>query len=299
MAGIPKGLNHFSAAAKATRGTNQHWAITLKGQRAIPQGPGGILRTPEAAKELRETLLPHYMKTAGIQDLTKQGFRLVVEAASSLSAPEIHLISGTRVAAQNPQDWLSPSVKWDPKAPAVFFEKCTEAAVLGNETMAFGNRMLYVEGTRNIFGIMDGDPKSETHFLVLASDIFGNFMDNGFTAKHLNRFFETAFQITRTLNLLDQPIRYVANIGTGFQVGPRVHMHVQIAREGFPSMFPHDYGFSVTEKGTIMAPDGTEIRGEVIRLIKTRQEVTGFSAEAAAQRKGIDRLLINQLGQMR
>jgi len=299
MARIPKGLNHFSAAARATRGTNQHWIITLRRKRGVPQGPGGVLRSPEAAKELRDEFLPHFMTAARLQDLTKQGFRMVVESADSVSAPEIHLISGTRVAAQNPQDWLSPSVKWDPAAPAVFFEKCAEAAREGNEKMAFGNQMLYSGQDRSVFGVKDGDPKSPTHFLVLASDVFGNFMDHSFTSEHLNSFFETAFQITRTLDLLDRPIRYVANIGTGFQVGPRVHIHVQSAREGFPSMFPHDYGFSVAEKGTIVAPEGSKPHTEVIRLISERQNVEGFSAEAAAQRKEIDQLLVNQLGQMR
>jgi diadenosine tetraphosphate (Ap4A) HIT family hydrolase len=235
------------------------------------------------------------MRAAGIDCLTEQGFRVAVEVRRQNASPEIHLIAGDRASAQNPQDWLTPSTTWNPSGPAAFFEKCAEAAVAGQERMAFGNQMVYAGGNREIFGVMDGDPKSEIHFLVLATRSFGNFMDADFTVDHMIKFFETAYRICEEMGVLDQHIRLVSNIGTGFQVGARVHMHVQSAREGLPSMFPHDYGFEVGEGGVIRAPEGSEVHGLVTTLIGMRQQIKGFSSHAAEVKQGIDQILLGQL----
>ncbi len=293
-----KTLTYLTAESLIAQGTYRHWRITLKNKRDLPQGPGGILRSPAAVAELRDEFLPNFMLIAGLNDLTRRGFRMVVESADSVCAPEIHLISGQGVAAQNPQDWLSPSVPWNPQAPAVFFEKCAEAAASGQAKMAFGNQMLYAGENRDVFGVRDGDPKSDIHFLILAREAFGNFMDQGFTAEHLNQFFETAFRISHTLMFEFDPVRYTANLGTGFQVGPRVHMHVQHAREDLPSLFPQTYGFSVTKQGTVTAPADSPAHKEVVRLIAARQEIKGFSSEAAAQRRAIDQQLFVKLNRL-
>ncbi len=259
-----------------------------------PNTPGGRFGTWEAVTELRIKLLPDFMAQAGIQDLTERGLRISVDITRN-NSPVVQLMAGPDVPAQNPQDWLSPSVPWNPKSPALFFERCAEAAKAGSDKMAFGNRMLYAGGQRDIFGVVDGDPKLETHFLILAQAEHGNVMDQGFSADHLIRFFEIAYELCRQLGILDQPIRYVANTGTGFQVGPRVHMHVLSAKGKLPSMFPVDYGFNVTTGGTIVSPEGSAPHAEVVDLIGKRLQIKGFYEAAKAERIAVDSLLLNRL----
>jgi diadenosine tetraphosphate (Ap4A) HIT family hydrolase len=146
---------------------------------------------------------------------------------------------------------------------------------------------------------MDGDPKAETHFLVLATETFGNIMDNGFTADHLNNFFEVAYKLCQQLGILGQHVRLVANTGTGFQQSPRVHMHVSSARAGLPSMFPVDYGFSVAENGTVVAPANSSGHQTILELIIQRGKVQGFSPEAKAEKLRIDEQLMYQLARLR
>jgi len=295
MAGISGKSVHFSRRMEQGKGIAYHWILELKGERKNPLGSGGHLRSREAVTELRDVFLPDFMKRAGLKDLTENGFRLALDIRQP-DSPVIHLMAGTSVAPQNPHDWLSKSLeRWDPAAPAPFFEKCAEAARKGEETMAFGNQMLYAEGSRGIFGVLDGDPKSETHFLVLAAQTFGTIMDKGFTVNHLNRFFETAFQICQQLGILEQHTRFVINTGTGFQVGPRVHMHVLSAKTGLPSMFPVDYGFEVSGDGMILQPAGSAKHGEVIDVIKARQQIEGFSPAAKAARLDKNALLLQKL----
>jgi|GEM_PF-2111512 len=266
----------------------------IKGGTKRPAGPLG---DPETVKELRGNILPRFMEGGEIEDLTEKGFRVAVDIRPPYPSPEVHLISGNDVSAQNPQDWLSPQTKWNPEGPAVFFEKCAWSATRGLEIAPepFGNRMLYAGKEREVFGVMDGDPKSETHFLVLAVPVFGNIVDAGFTAEHMIKFFETAYQICEEMGILDQHIRFVLNTGTGFQVGARVHMHVQSAKEGLPIMFPEDYGFEVAECGVIRAPADSEVHGLVTTLIRARQQIQGFSSHAVEVKKGIDQILFGQL----
>ncbi|NQT30566.1 MAG: HIT domain-containing protein [Candidatus Saganbacteria bacterium] len=278
--------SYFSVRQDPTKGIQHHFILQLKRNRLMDR---------EAVAELKEKILPQFMRGAGIEGLIKRGFRMVVEALTPTSTPEIHLISDDTVLSQNPQDWLTPPVTWNPGGPAVFFEKCAEAAGENAPKMAFGNEMLYVGEARDIFGVVDGDPKSETHFLVLASEAFSSIMEEGFTPEHLARFFETAYQIFATLNVVSQPIRLVINSGTGFQVGPRVHMHCQSAPEGLPSMFPLDYGFEVAAEGIIVAPKKSEPHSTAVKLIRQRQEIQGFSPEAKAGRISLDSQLRTQL----
>ena len=294
MARVMPTAKHFSVRVERNKGIRSHLVLELISKKIRPSGPGGHLRSREAVTELRDTLLPDFMDWAGLHDLTERGLRIAVDILRS-DSPVVHLMAGPKVAAQSPQDWLSPSVAWNPNAPAVFFEKCAAAAREGAETMAFGAQMLYAGKARDSFGVWDGNPKSETHFLVLANDVFGNMMDRGFTAEHLNKFFETAFQICEQLGILDQHVRFVSNIGTGFQVGPRVHMHVQSDKEGLPSMFPQDYGFKVLEDGTVEALQDSKPHREAVRLIELRKKITGFEADKKEARKIIDQLLLDQL----
>jgi diadenosine tetraphosphate (Ap4A) HIT family hydrolase len=251
-----------------------------------------------AAAELREQIIPDFMAQAGINNLQESGLRLTVDAAP-YEAPIVRLTAGPDVPAQNPQDWLSPSVVWNPQAKADFFELCAKAAAAGDGTMKFGNEMFYAVGNREIFGVMDGNPKQETHFLVLASAVFGNIMDRGFTAAHLHSFFETAFAICRQLGVMDQPIRYVANTGTGFQQGPRVHLHVLSDHRGLPSMSPEAYGFNVGNKGVISAPAESLAHLEVMNLISRRLEIKEFTAEAKAAKLELDAQLFSKLAALK
>lgn len=295
MTYIPRKSVHFSGRIEHQKGIIYHWILQLKGERKNPSGPGGHLRSREAVEELRDIFLTDFMVSAGLKDLTETGFRLALDIQRP-DSPVIHLMAGKNVAPQNPHDWLSKSLeRWNPAAPAPFFEKCAEAAREGAKTMAFGNQMLYGEGSRDFFGVLDGNPKSETHFLVLAAQTFGNIMDKGFTVDHLNQFFETAFQICQQLGIFDQHTRFVINNGTGFQVGPRVHMHVMSAEKGLPSMFPVDYGFEVSEEGMILQPVGSGKHVEVIDVIKARQQIEGFSPEAKAARLDNNALLLQKL----
>jgi len=289
---------YFSGRVEQSKGIRFHQVLQLKSGSGINEGVGGHFGRREAVAELRNKLLPDFMAQAGIQDLTGSGLRMAVEIAQA-GSPVVHLMAGPDVPAQNPQDWLSPSVPWNPHAPAVFFERCVAAAKEGLPKMAFGNQMLYAGANREVFGVVDGDPKAETHFLVLANEVFGNIMDRGFTAEHLNGFFGTAFQLCQQLGIIDQHIRYVANTGTGFQVGPRVHMHVTSAREGLPSMFPVDYGFGVVAGGTIVSPEDSTEHAAAMALIGKRLQIKGFSDEAKAAKKEIDVLLDQKLSGLR
>ena len=285
---------NFSGRVEQRCGVRHHLALQSKGGIEIPKGPGGHLGSREAVAELREIILPDFVAQVGIREMTESGLRLSVDITRK-GSPLVQLMAGPDVAAQNPQDWMSPSVVWNPNAPALFFERCAEAAKEGLDRMAFGNKMLYADEQRDVFGVVDGDPKSETHFLVLGRAVFGNIMDQGFTADHLNRFFETAFQLCRQLGILDQQIRFVANTGTGFQVGPRVHMHVISSRESLPSMFPVDYGFKVVAGGTIVSSEGYAVHDEVIALIEKRRGIGGFTEKAKMERMALDLLLLKKL----
>jgi len=287
---------YFSGKQDPCRAIKYHLLLQLKQNQQL-QGPGGHLGSRAAVAELRNKILPDFMAQAGIQDLTEKGLRLAVDIPQG-EKPIIHLIAGPNVAAQCAQDWLSPAVPWNPQAPAAFFERCAEAARNGAKRMAFGNQMLYVSDRREVFGVMDGDPKATTHFLILATDVFGNVMDKGFTAEHLNAFFETAFQLCEQFGIINQPVRFIANTGTGFQVGPRVHLHVLSSPEGLPSMFPVDYGFSVAESGIIVSPSGSPAHDRIIDLIKERQQIKGFTEEAKSKRKELDQTIFAQLSEL-
>lgn len=289
---------YFSGRVEQSKGILHHHALQLKNHNIRCLGPGGHFGSRAAVAELRATILPNFMRQTGIQNLTERGLRIAVDIEKN-GLPRVHLMAGPDVAAQNPQDWLTASEKWDPTASGLFFEKCAAAAQDGLAKMAFGNSMLYVGEEKDIFGVMDGDPKADIHFLILSASVFGNVMDDNFTADHLSRFVETAHHLCQRLGIINQPIRFVANTGTGFQMGPRIHMHVMSAQAGLPSLFPVDYGFTVGAGGIIAAPPHSQKHNEVISLIEERLGIKGFSPEAAMLRKGIDMLILHKLGPLR
>jgi diadenosine tetraphosphate (Ap4A) HIT family hydrolase len=292
---------YFYAGVVRGKGITHHFLLERK-ENATP-GPGGHLGSREAVTELRETWLPAFLEKAGINNLTEKGFRLSVDIGLT-RPPVVQLMAGPDVPAQCPQDWRSPSVVWAPFAPAAFFEQSAEAAKKGAATMPmpFGNRMLY-SGERkdylgtNFFGVVDGDPKAPTHFLVLAAESFGNILN--LSNESLCRFFEAAFALCQRMETRAQPIKYVTNIGTGFQVGPRVHMHVLSSPGKLPSIFPTDYGFQVGKGGTITSPPASPEHDAVIDLIERRKQVKGFSPEAKAERGKIDLELMAKLEPLR
>jgi len=290
---VPTARN-FSIRVVKNKDVPKHLVLHLNERKTKPTGPGGHLKRQAAVVELRNKILPDFMAWAELKDLTKTGFRVAIDIEKA-EDPVIHLMAGVGVAAQSPQDWLSPPVIWNPNAPALFFEKSAEAAKNNSENMAFENKMLYSSSNRNIFGVVDGDPKAPTHFLILAQNTFGNIMDKGFTAQDLNKFFETAYNLCQQMGILDQHIRLVANTGTGFQVGPRVHMHILSDKDRLPSMFPVDYGFELYEDGTLFKPKTQVIRMSIMNLINRRLKIEGFSAEANQLRQTIDLRLMRKL----
>lgn len=244
-------------------------------------------------RDFKSSVLPAFMEQAGITDLRENGFRMIVNIGDQVKPTEIHLISGENVPAFCPQDWLSLPLTWDPDAPAPFFELCAEAARAKQPTMKFGNRLFHVDGLEGAFGVTDGDPKVENHLLVLAIERFATMADPAFTVEYWQKFFSCAERIIKTLELENNPTRYIANFGNNFQAGPRVHMHIHNSSSGLLSPFPQDYGFLVGDQGIISAPDNSPKHQQVVDLIKQGLQINGFSTEAKAEKAGIDKKILN------
>ncbi|MFC1511161.1 HIT domain-containing protein [Candidatus Margulisiibacteriota bacterium] len=289
-----RGLKHYSWRCETRPDGTRSRLMYLAKAGETPKGPGGHLRSREAVTELRDVAMPDFMAWAGIRELTHKGFRMIVEIGPPGSPLVVQLITGTRVAPQNPQDWLSAAKEWDPNGPARFFDAAARAArqEFRNMEDPFHNLMFYAGREREVFGVVDGDPKSETHFLVLAAEPFQHVMDPRFTADYLIKYFETAYQICEEMGISGQHIRFVTNVGSGFQEGARVHMHGQSARAGLPSMSPAAYGFGVDTGGVIIAPPNSERHGRVITLIESRKE-------PGADKSRIDRELLAVLEELK
>lgn len=264
---------------------------------------GGHLQSEAAIIELKDKIIPAFMHWAGITDIRTRGFRIVVEAGPELKQTQVHLIAGnenTPLLSQNPQDWLSPPVQWNPDVEsAPFFDFCSLAATQGDVLMRFGQKMLYAPDQRTVFGVIDGDPKSETHFLVLASQAFSCILDPGFTIDYLIKFFEVAYALSEQQGINKQTIRLVINTGQGAQAGPRVHLHVQSSSGKLPSMFPVTYGFSITPEGIIQPPSNSGIHIDIIDLIRERLAIKGFSPEAKQARLVLDAQIMHALAQIK
>jgi len=249
-------------------------------------------------EEIRGEILPEFMRSFDL-NADQSGFRLVIESDRRNNSFNCHLMAGEGVPAQNPQDWTtSTRTRWKRRAegdPPSFFDLCAEAASRNAPEMKFGNAMLYPNLTDGVFGVKDGDPKAELHFLVLAGWPCGNMADTGFTSQLWYAFFLSALRILIDHNADNHHIRYIANCGSGFQVGPRVHMHVLASIHPLPSVFPSDYGFEISPDGTIKAPYEGKEQEEIIKLIRQRALIQGFSEKARIERKRLDSDLLRHL----
>ncbi len=285
----PLSSSHFSVQRNNQRGLPHHYVLSPSVE------SGGHLVSPELIGDLRENVVPAFMLLAGVTDLTQTGFRMVVDITPPVK-PTIHLVAGVGVPNLSPQDWRTPqTTSWNPQDEAPFFDSCAEAAGESLEQMKFGLGMLYAGDERDVFGVYDGDPKAKTHFLMLAAQRFGTMVDEEFTAKHWVKFFQNTYKILESLGLTNQPTRYIVNSGAGYQLAPRLHMHVQNSKGSMPRIFPHDYDFEIFPDGTILAPVGSSKHAAVIALIDQRQTIEGFSNEAIAQRKEIDQKILDAL----
>jgi len=279
----------FTVKADTSRQITCHW--TLK-----PAGKLDLLNDRAGLSQLREILIPAFRAAAGITDLNQNGFRLTIDLPQP-DQTEIHLVAGQNAPCLNPQDWRTKkSSTWDPKAPLPFHAAWAEAARQRQEALTPGGRRLfYVEGEHDFFGLQDGDPKSETHFIMLSVRPFINLFDEEITPAHWERYFSAAGQILLALGLADQPARLTANSGFAFQALPRLHMHVQTAGRPLPKLFPQDYGFTVNEAGVIEAPAGSEPHARIIGLIDQRKNIAGNDPNTTALRKALDQQLFAAL----
>lgn len=240
--------------------------------------------------ELRRRVLG-FMAEHGL-DGDQKGFRLVIENDRSINSFTCHLMAGEGVPAQNPQDWMTSTrtkwVKYAEGAPPSFLDLCAEAASRNAPEVSPGRALLYPKIVDGVFGIRDGDPKADLHFMVLASQPYGNMADKEFTGLLWYAYFLSAMKILAEHNADNDHIRYIANCGSGFQVGPRVHLHVLASPRPLPSIFPSDYGFEISSDGTIEAPSGGKAQNVIINLIQQRRLIQGFSKEALNRRKRLD-----------
>ncbi|MFH1541661.1 MAG: hypothetical protein ABIE84_01035 [bacterium] len=286
-------INHFSAIHVFSKGVAHHYLLQSKVMAKDLTGDGGHLGSREAVRELSDRILPAFATVSGTSDTQRQGFRIVVDISPGEMA-RVQLLAGEGVPAQSHQDWRTAGSKWDPNGPAFIFKKGAEAARNG-WTNAFGDgngpKMFYSGEDRNFFGLVPGDLKAPIHWLIMTQERFGNIMDKGFTAEHLIKLFETAYALLEEKGLNDQPIRLVANTGTGFQAGERVHLHVMVSPHGFFTMFPQDLGFFVKPDGTIEAPEGSRPHQNIIRMIDRRKRYAEFTPSHAQERAKIDAIL--------
>ncbi|MBN3033696.1 MAG: hypothetical protein JW873_06340 [Candidatus Saganbacteria bacterium] len=279
----------FSIKADTGRQIPCHWVVKPNDKRDFFTDRAGL-------SELRESIAPAFRAAAGIADLNRSGFRLTVDLPCP-EQTEIHLVAGQAAPCLNPQDWRTiKSTTWDPQAPLSFHEAWIEAAGRRQEALAPGGRRLfYAEGEYDFFGLQDGDPKSETHFIMLSAKPFINLFDGGVTSEHWARYFGSAGQILQRLGLAGQPARLTANSGFAYQALARLHLHVQTAARPLPKLFPQDYGFLVDAEGVIEAPAGSGPHARIIGLIDQRKAVAGNDPKAPAKRQALDQQIFSAL----
>lgn len=260
--------------------------------------PGGLDR-------MRRGDIPQFMRTAGIEDFKSSGFRLVVDVPAfypsmdtrSEQLATVHMFSGKFTPNLSPQDWMTPKpAVWDPGAEIKFYDLCIEAARRGASNMQFGNTMYYPGGRNvSVFGVSDGDPKAGTHFLMLAEKRSATMADDNFNYGDLYDFFSGAHQILSGLSIADQKTRYAVNFGLGYQAMPRVHMHVMSFAGYMPKILPQDYGFTVSEDGSVTSPEESPIHQQILDIIEKRRDIAGFDDEARQERKTLDLEIMSQL----
>lgn len=250
------------------------------------------LSSMDTVSFLSKVAIPRFRSDHCLPDLKKTGFRLLIDAPSEKHKAQIHLMTGPRTPNFNPQDWRTPgSTGWNPDGPAKFFDGVAETARALPLDKIFSDGIYNIDGFQPAFGRLDDDPKAETHFLMLSMDRFGCMADPGFDTAMWQKFFYGAQEILEYLGIFNQPARYIANFGEGFQQGARVHMHVLSAKDGLLKFLPQEYGFKIRDNGTIEAPENSPALSRVIALIDQRGQVKGFEAASRAQRLELDQQL--------
>ncbi|MCX5748935.1 MAG: hypothetical protein NTZ10_01635 [Candidatus Saganbacteria bacterium] len=284
----------------------------LIGQTVLPRA-GFTTVTAESVKRLREELISEFIKAAGVQDLTKNGFRFVVDFRPRISDAKVYLFAGKDTPNINPQDWMiSKPEKWEPAPKGSFYFLCAEAAAERSPRMKYGNSLLYPSEGSEVFGVMDGDPKSDIHFLMMTRKNFSSMLDPGFTTAHWNTYFWGAAEILNSMKAGEMYQRISANFGLGFQTAARVHMHVQ-AYPGEPTtvfvppLFPEDIGLEVKPGGIIAAPAtlpgnirlyGNLMKQALLKLIDDRSKVKGSDSGSKAERSRLDRNIFELLREL-
>lgn len=247
------------------------------------------LRKPAYLRNLKNKLIPGFLRLAGIKKLSKNGMRMVIDVVDNNAT--IHLMAGSATPNPCPQDWLEPrGTVWDPKDKNAqkFFIIASQHASEGKEKTLADLKIFHTDADKEVFGVENGDPKAETHFLMLTTENFATMIHQGFSDKLWSKYFEGAYQILRTLGVQGQPTRFVVNFGMGFQATPRVHMHVQVSPKGLTSLDPKDYGFMVNDDGSVKAPEGSQEHQVVIDLFNKRKKEGGFDPLHKAIRRAID-----------
>lgn len=293
----------FSIAEHRPSGYQKHLVLQIANPRSREglATRGGHLGNRMALVELWGEVIPAFMKEADISSVAQAGYRLAVEVPGTDDPILIHLIAGTRavpVLSQNPHEWRSAPVVWNPflRKPA-FFDGCAASAAKGLKRVRspFGNPVYYARGGRSVFGVRDGDPKSPTHFLVLAQQPLSCIEDPGFTADRFIQFFEVAYAICEQMGINRQGVRLVMNTGQGVQAGPRVHMHVQSDPAGLVSMWPNDYGLGITQEAKVSPIKAHPLHAAVIEAMERRPAINARTPEGLAERSQLDIKLVDDL----
>lgn len=252
------------------------------------------LRNPAYLRNLRNKLLPAFIRLAGIKNISKRGIRMVIDVQPDQGLATIHLMAGPATPNPCPQDWTATrETKWDPKAPN-FFQKVAAVAKTAAKTTASGTKLFYPDAENEVFGIESGDPKTDIHFLMLSMQHYDTLADAGFSERSWLKFFDGAYQILRTLGVEGMPARYVANFGMGFQATARLHMHVHVQRSPnvLPSLDPKDYGLEVNDDGSVRAPaNASTDHIRLVALINKWKETKGFGAAEIKSRIDINKEL--------
>lgn len=259
------------------------------------------LRNPAFLRNVKNKVLPAFLRLAGIKDISKRGMRMVIDVRPDQCLAMIHLMAGSATPNPCPQDWTVPrETKWDPKAPN-FFQKVAAAAKNGEKATASGTKLFYPDADNEVFGIESGDPKTDIHFLMLSMQHYDTLADARMSERLWLKFFEGAYQILRTLEVEGRPTRYVANFGMGFQATARLHMHVHVQKSPnvLPSLDPKDHGLEVNDDGSVRVPANSPDHERLVALIKKWEATKGFGTAQDETRRNINKELHPLMEQLR
>ena len=252
---------------------------------------------------IRRDLLPRFMDDARIQDVTKNGLRMVMDVPCLTGEAEVTLESGPDVPAPNIQSWRAPkNYSWDPAIVNPMFKEALESFSANLGTLPTrGNKLYYSGASRKLlFGVFNSDPQASFHVLVMPRDNYVHILDDGLTDELFVDAFRFAFMTVRNFGASNGPIRIFANAGAGYQGVPRLHIHAQGFNFRMNSLLPEDHGFIVGQGGIVDAPEGPSgiNHKQMIDLVTKRDEIKGFTPEAKAKRAEIDRDIYNLFNMM-